>query len=80
MNKPEQTILIQSADAASSIPVRTLWGANMGVSAAHEVVSNHDLALRGFRRGDDEFEKDSHANLSRKPSNVREAVHARQRD
>ena len=56
MNKPEQTNLIQSADAASSIPVPT--------SAAHEVVSYHDLALRGFRRVDDVFEKDSQAILS----------------
>ena len=88
MNKPEQTNLIQSADAGSSIPVPT--------PAAHEVVSYHDLALRGFRRGDDVFEKDSQASLSQlrlelrklakwaditrkcasngKPSNVREAV------
>ena len=49
MNKPEQTNLIQSADAASSIPVPT--------PDPHEVVSYHDLALRGFRRVDDVFEK-----------------------
>ena len=64
-------------------------------------MSYHDLALRGLRRVDDVFEKDSQANLSQlrlelrelakwaditrkcalngKPSNVREAVHARQR-
>ena len=41
MNKAEQTNLIQSADASSSIPVPT--------PAAHEVASFHDLALRGFR-------------------------------
>ena len=73
----------------------------MGACAVHEVVSDHDLVLRGFGRGDDELEKDSQANLSRlrlelrglakwaeitrkrasngKPSNVREAVCARQR-
>ena len=93
MNMPEQTNLVQYADATSSIPVPT--------PAAHEVVSYHDLDLRGFRRGDDVFEKDSQANLSLlhlelrdlakwvditrkcasngKPSNVRETVHARQR-
>ena len=93
MNMPEQTNQVQSADAASSIPVPT--------PAAHEVMSYHDLDLRGFRRGDDVFEKDSQANLSQlrlelrelakwaaitrkcasngKPSNVRAAVHARQR-
>ena len=93
MNMSEQTNLIQSADAASSILVPTL--------ATHEVVTYHDLDLRGFRRGDDVFGKDSQANLSQlrlelrefakwaditrkcasngKPSNVREAVHARQR-
>ena len=57
VNKPEQMILFQSADAASSIPVRTPWGACMGACAAHEEVSDHDLVLRVFRRGDDELEK-----------------------
>ena len=45
MNKPEQTIPIQPTDAASSIPVQTPWSVDVGACAAHEVVSDHDLAL-----------------------------------
>ena len=65
LNTPEPAILIQSFDAASSIPDRTHWGVGTGARAAHEVVSDRDTVPRDSRstrtctKDDDELEKDS---------------------